>query len=310
MKQPRKVALIDLKDYGRDRYTAHWQISVLGNDEEGYLWKAEILAYGTPVEWTWKGKSTRQRPDVPLPHYPVAPAIRQVDFVRLGAEEQAAVARAQEAHRAECARIYEANPKPSFLLNSEQGTVTTRDQADTEAQRWVLKQMKLYRKPDGPRSGQRGAALALGPLAAVGELLWDLFGWIFLIGYASALRNNRLTQVETSLDAGAGAALLRIYDGSRPATCGSATTLLAELTCSDPAGSVASQVLTFSAITTDASANATGTATWHRFVDSTGTCVIDGSTGTAASDLNLNSTSISVGQAVACSAYTITEGNP
>jgi hypothetical protein len=134
--------------------------------------------------------------------------------------------------------------------------------------------------------------------------------FILALAYNTTVRNNRLTQVENAMDAGAGAALWRIYDGSRPATCGAATTLLAELTCSDPAGSVASQVLTFDSITADASANATGTATWFRIVDSTGTCVIDGNVGTSGSDLNLNSTSISSGQNVAISSATITEGNP
>ena len=55
---------------------------------------------------------------------------------------------------------------------------------------------------------------------------------------------------------------LRIYDGSRPSTGGTATTLLAELTCGTPfAAGAASGVLTLGAITQDASANATGTGT-------------------------------------------------
>jgi len=51
MKQPRKVALINVKDYPRDLYTAHWQISVLGNDAEGYAWKAQSISTETPVGW-------------------------------------------------------------------------------------------------------------------------------------------------------------------------------------------------------------------------------------------------------------------
>jgi hypothetical protein len=298
--------LINVKDYPRDLYTAHWQISVLGNDAEGYAWKAQIISTETPVGWAWKGKVTKDRPEVPVPVYPEAPKIRQAEYVRLSAEEQATVKLMQDQHRLACAKIYEANPKPLFVIEEGVDTEDTRDAADTEAQKWVLKRMKEYRRSG--RDGQRGHALAMGPIGMIGGILWEF--WLFLIGYQATLRNSRLTQVETALDAGAGAALMRIYDGSRPATCGTATTLLAELTCSDPAGSVASQVLTFGAITSDASANATGTATWHRLVDSTGTCVFDGSTGTSGSDLNLNSTSISTGQQVACSAYTITEGNP
>jgi hypothetical protein len=133
---------------------------------------------------------------------------------------------------------------------------------------------------------------------------------LMALGYNVTCRNNQLDEISALIDAGAGAGLLRIYDGTRPATCGTATTLGAELTCSDPcAAAAASGVLTFSAITADASANASITATWHRFVDSTGTCVIDGNVGTAGSDMNLNTTTITVGVQVSCTSYTITGGN-
>jgi hypothetical protein len=49
--------------------------------------------------------------------------------------------------------------------------------------------------------------------------------------------------------------------------------------------------------------------TWYRDVDSTGTCVVDGSVGTSGSDFNVNSTSVSVGQEVSCSSKVYTEGN-
>ena len=130
------------------------------------------------------------------------------------------------------------------------------------------------------------------------------------IAYIEALRNNMLDEITALVDAGAGAGLLRIYDGSRPATCGAATTLLAELTFSDPAfPAAASGAVSASAITDDSSANATGTATWFRVVDSNGTCVIDGDVGTSGSDLNLNSTSITATQVVSVSQFDITGGN-
>lgn len=131
------------------------------------------------------------------------------------------------------------------------------------------------------------------------------------IGYVTALRNSRLNAVRDAIDAGAGAGLLRIYDGTRPATGGAATTLLAELTFSDPcAGAAAAGVLTFSAITADASANATGTATWARAVDSTGAAVADFNVATSGGDININSTAISAGVQVSASGTnTITAGN-
>ena len=132
------------------------------------------------------------------------------------------------------------------------------------------------------------------------------------LGYNATLRNNQLDQVTARHDGGAGASLLRIYDGSRPATGGAATTLLAELTFSDPSyGAAAAGVLTASAITADASANATGTASWFRVVQSDGsTHVMDGNVGSAGSDLNLNSVSITVGGSVSVTSWVITAGNP
>lgn len=130
------------------------------------------------------------------------------------------------------------------------------------------------------------------------------------LAFIAALRNARLDQVNTYMNAGAGAALLRIYDGTRPATGGAATTLLAELTFSDPAAPAASGgQLTASAITQDSSANATGTATWFRVVDSAANFVMDGNVGTSGSDLNLTTTSITSGQPVSVSSFVLTEGN-
>lgn len=129
------------------------------------------------------------------------------------------------------------------------------------------------------------------------------------LGYIVGLRNAQLDAVTTQAGA---SALLRIYDGSRPATGGAATTLLAELTCNATfAPGAASGVLTLNAIAADASANATGTATWFRIVKSDGTThVMDGSVSTSGSDLNFNTTSIVVGGNVAVTSFTITAGNP
>jgi len=132
------------------------------------------------------------------------------------------------------------------------------------------------------------------------------------IAYAETLRNARLDSITAAIDAGAGAGLKRIYDGTRPATGGTATTLGAELTFSDPsAASATGGVWTASAIAADASANASITATWFRDVDSTGTMVIDGDVGVtgSGSDLELDSVSITAGQNVAVSSMVITGGN-
>lgn len=123
--------------------------------------------------------------------------------------------------------------------------------------------------------------------------------------FSTTLRTSRADAIGTAIDAGGAAGLLRIYDGTRPAGGGAATTLLAELTFSYPsdAGAVAG-VFTASAITSDSSANNTGTASWARVVTSAGTYVRAG-----AGPLKLDSVSISTGNTVAVSSFVITEGN-
>jgi hypothetical protein len=128
------------------------------------------------------------------------------------------------------------------------------------------------------------------------------------LGYVAALRNAQLDAITTQCGA---SALLRIYSGTRPATGGTETTVLAELTCNATFAPAASGgVLTLNAITADASANATGTATWFRILTSGAVAKIDGDVSTSASDLNLNSTSITVGGTVSVTSFVITAGNP
>lgn len=132
------------------------------------------------------------------------------------------------------------------------------------------------------------------------------------LGFLEALRNNIMDEVTALVDAGAGAGLLRIYDGTQPATGGTVTTLLAELTLSDPSfGAAVSAAITANAITGDTSADNTGTATWFRIVDSNIVFVLDGTVGLVASgaDLELNTVAITAGVAVDISSMVLTAGN-
>lgn len=129
--------------------------------------------------------------------------------------------------------------------------------------------------------------------------------------------NPKLTNLAANAAADAVAYLLdagklRIYDGSQPATADTAIgaqVLLAELTFNaTSAGAAVAGVLTFNAITSDSSADATGTAAWFRALKADGsTAVFDGSVGTATSDIVLNTTSIVLGAAVSISAFTYTQ---
>jgi hypothetical protein len=115
------------------------------------------------------------------------------------------------------------------------------------------------------------------------------------------------------LDGGPAAGYIEIRTGSQPATVNTAATgtLLGTLTLSDPAFGNATtaspSVATASAITSDTSADATGTAGWFRGYDSTGAAVIDGSvTATGGGgDLTLDSVSIVAGGTIAMTSWTI-----
>jgi hypothetical protein len=87
--------------------------------------------------------------------------------------------------------------------------------------------------------------------------------------------------------------------------------MLVELTCNATAFAAAASggVLTANAIG-NGTAAATGTASWFRLWQSNGTTpIMDGDVSTAASDLNLNNTSIATGQTVSVTSFAVTEGN-
>lgn len=125
-------------------------------------------------------------------------------------------------------------------------------------------------------------------------------------GYNVSLRNAQLDAITTFAGAGA---KLRIYDGTRPATGGTATTLLAEFTLGSPFAPAASAGVLSPTLPSAVTGSATGTATWYRIVKADGTThVIDGSAGTSGTDMILNTASITP---VSCSvtAWTVTRGN-
>lgn len=134
------------------------------------------------------------------------------------------------------------------------------------------------------------------------------------IGLTTAARNNRLDEITALIDGGAGAGLIRIYNGTRPAnadTAVSGQTLLATATMSDPSFPAAvGGSMTANAITGDTSIDADGTASWFRVVDSNGNAVMDGNVGTSGSDLNLNTVSFVTGGTFDITSFVLTAGNP
>jgi hypothetical protein len=124
------------------------------------------------------------------------------------------------------------------------------------------------------------------------------------------------TAIETAIDAGT-AAVIEIYAGTVPADADatpSSPTLLASLTCSGTFGTVSTGVagtgtglITAGSITSDTSADNTGTAAYFRIKTQTGgTAVCQGTVGVSSADLILNTVSITAGSTVAVTSATIT----
>lgn len=129
------------------------------------------------------------------------------------------------------------------------------------------------------------------------------------IRIAEAVRNDMLQALLDRMDLGAGPATLKIYSGTQPANANTAlsgNTLLATLTFSDPAGSIAAGVLTFDVIEEDADADADAVATFGRIQDSAGNVVFDGNVGTADALIVLNTTNIVSGGPVRINSFTLT----
>jgi hypothetical protein len=127
------------------------------------------------------------------------------------------------------------------------------------------------------------------------------------ISYTAA--NAMMDALSTALDAGK----LRIYDatGGVPSNADDSigsNVLLAELTLNAASfGTPSNGAITAGAITADSSANATGTASHFRLWDAAGTtCYFQGTCGTSAADLVLNSLSIASGATVSVSSLVLT----
>lgn len=132
-----------------------------------------------------------------------------------------------------------------------------------------------------------------------------------IIRFVTAVKNSALDTIKTAIDAGSGAGTIKIYTGTQPTSPADAITtqtLLGTLTFSDPCGTSASGTLTMSAITQDSSADATGTATWARIADSTGStvCDVDVTATGGGGTLQFNMTSFVIGGPILISAFTIT----
>lgn len=132
------------------------------------------------------------------------------------------------------------------------------------------------------------------------------------IRLATATRNALANAFVTQADSGTGAATVKIYTGTQPASANDAiggATLLVTFTLSDPSfGAASAGAVTLAGTPKSASAVATGTAGWFRLETSTPGTVIDGSvTATGGGgDMTVDNTSITSGQTVNLTGGTVT----
>lgn len=115
--------------------------------------------------------------------------------------------------------------------------------------------------------------------------------------HTTAIRNTLADAIDTAINA-AGAGTLGIYD--------SGDVLLASITLGATAfGASASGTITLGGVPlSDTSANATGTASYFRFNENGGTEIFRGTVGVSATDLVLDSVSITAGQTVTVTSFT------
>lgn len=129
---------------------------------------------------------------------------------------------------------------------------------------------------------------------------------------ATSLANAQRSRAADAVTARLNSGYLRIYSGTRPTdanTALSGNTLLAELRYNATAfGAASNGVATANAITSDSSADASGTATFCRSFESDGTTVVyDGDVGTATANLVLSTVTITAGNTVSVSSLTYTQ---
>jgi hypothetical protein len=123
--------------------------------------------------------------------------------------------------------------------------------------------------------------------------------------YGVLFRNAGLNAKAANLGA---TASLKIFSGAVPANCAAAdpTGLLCTITLpATPFGAASAGAIALAGSWT-ANASASGVAASHRVYDSSGNCAIQGNVTT---DLILNNTSITSGQSVTVTGYTLTSGN-
>lgn len=120
------------------------------------------------------------------------------------------------------------------------------------------------------------------------------------VNYRAPLKTTRMNAVRDDIDVGAGAATLEICSAGFAA-------VLVIFTLSDPASTVAADILTLAGMPKTANAAATGTAAVARIKESAGAVIVNNLTvGTSGTDIIISSLSITLGSPYNLNSGTIT----
>jgi hypothetical protein len=122
-------------------------------------------------------------------------------------------------------------------------------------------------------------------------------------GHAVELRNAQLDAITTRAG---NAALLRAYDGVRPATGGAATTKLAEWTLGSPFAVAAVGGALSPTLPADTVGLAVGDVTWFRIVQSDGSTHV---TDFGMTEVSINNTTVGIGTPMQVTGFQINAGN-
>lgn len=128
------------------------------------------------------------------------------------------------------------------------------------------------------------------------------------VQYSLTHRTNAMTQLNTDIGA---SAVIKLFSGAAPANCGTADTGTVLVTFAGNAGgfgTAAAQVLTASAVAS-VTAGASGTPGYFRIYPSAATttnAVVQGTVGTAATDMILTAATVTAGQTVNFTSLTVT----
>jgi len=119
-----------------------------------------------------------------------------------------------------------------------------------------------------------------------------------------------MTQISAAIDAGSVGGKIRFYDGTRPATGGTVTTLGGTVTYQTTSyGTAAAGAITANTPLVDGTGVAAITTTWARILDSDDVFVMDADVATSGADINVNTTTMSIGVNIAVTASVLTAGN-